>query len=184
MSLKEIRLPGVHNLENVLAALSFGFLYGIPASVMARVVGAFKGVEHRLEIFAQKRGITFINDSKATNPEATIKAIEAMDGPTILIAGGMDKGSDFSPLIDTFSPFVKHLCLYGETREIFKKTAQARGYPHVSTHEDLGEALAKALEFAGEGDRILLSPACASWDMYDNFEVRGRHFKNLVNELV
>ncbi len=143
----------------------------------------FKGVEHRLEVFTTRRGITFINDSKATNPEATIKALEAMDGPTVLIAGGMDKGSDFTPVIEKFSPWVTHLCLYGETKEIFKDTAESMGYRAVSLHEDLKEALSRGLEVAREGDRILLSPACASWDMYENFEARGRHFKNLVNEL-
>ncbi|MBN2261025.1 MAG: UDP-N-acetylmuramoyl-L-alanine--D-glutamate ligase [Clostridiales bacterium] len=183
MDLEEIFIPGLHNVENVLAAVSMAFLSGIPVTHIRRSVMDFKGVEHRLEIFKKKFGRVFINDSKATNPDATIKAIESMNQPTVLIAGGMDKGSDFNQMIQTFSKNIKYMVLYGETKYIIADTSMKNGFSRIKIVENLEEAVAEAINVSEDGYAILLSPACASWDMYPNFEVRGSHFKEIVEKL-
>jgi UDP-N-acetylmuramoylalanine--D-glutamate ligase len=179
----DIGIPGEHNVENILAAISIAYLAGIPIDTIARVVKAFKGVEHRLEIFEEKMGRVFINDSKATNPDATIKAIESMSAPTVLLAGGMDKGSDFTEMIRRFKPHIRHMVVYGETKMILEETAVREGFEEITVVDNLDQAVTKAMSLSGGGYTILLSPACASWDMYPNFEVRGRHFKEIVEKL-
>lgn len=183
MDKKDIGIPGEHNVENILAAISIAYLAGIDVESIANTVKAFKGVEHRLEIFSEKLGRIFINDSKATNPDATIKAIESMNAPTVLLAGGMDKGSDFSEMIRLFDPCIRHMVVYGETKYILRDTAVKEGFSNITVVDNLEEAVAESMRLSGEGYSILLSPACASWDMYPNFEVRGRHFKEIVEKL-
>lgn len=183
METSDIYIPGSHNVENVLAAVSIAFLADIPIEIIKKVIKNFKGVEHRLEIFEEKFGRIFINDSKATNPDATIKAIESMSRPTVLIAGGMDKGSDFTEMIQTFGKNIKYMVLYGETKNIIEKVAIKNGFESTTIVNDLEEAVKTAMDVSKEGYNVLLSPACASWDMYANFEVRGKHFKEIIEKL-
>lgn len=183
MSIDDIRIPGMHNLENALAATAMTFVMGVDPKIIKETLMTFQGVEHRIEHVATINGITFINDSKATNTDAAIKAIEAIKGPIILLAGGMDKGSDFEDFIQAFNNKVKKLFVYGETAEKIYDTAKKLGYSDVNIVKNLQEAVLDAYNIAEDGDTILLSPACASWDMYKNFEERGNHFKKILEEL-
>ncbi|MCK8061319.1 MULTISPECIES: UDP-N-acetylmuramoyl-L-alanine--D-glutamate ligase [unclassified Fusibacter] len=178
----EIFIKGSHNVENALAVIAICDLAGIDAAVMAAVLKEFKGVEHRNEFVAEVNGIRYFNDSKATNPEASIPAIKSMDRPTILIAGGMDKGSDYSGWISYFQN-VRHVVLFGETKNDIKEALIRSGFTEVSVVDTLEAAVQAASGIATSGDAVLLSPACASWDMYKNFEVRGDEFKQFVYAL-
>jgi len=180
---EEIGIPGVHNLENALAAVAMTAVMGISPEDMASTLRTFTGVEHRLEFVKELDGIRFINDSKATNPEAAIKAIEAMNRPTLLIAGGMDKGSDFGSYFDSFGDKIKALLVLGETAEKLIQTAEWKGFKPVFRVSTIEEAVKKAYEMAKPGWNVLLSPACASWDMFKDFEERGRVFKEAVHNL-
>ncbi|WP_026476371.1 UDP-N-acetylmuramoyl-L-alanine--D-glutamate ligase [Alkaliphilus transvaalensis] len=183
LPIEEIKIPGNHNLENALAATAMAYLMGVKVETIAETLKNFGGVEHRTEFVDEINGISFINDSKGTNPDASIKAIEAIKAPIILLAGGMDKGSDFREFIETFKGKVREMVVYGETANKIYETAHSLGFMDVRKVKDLEEAVKAAYEVAVEGDTILLSPACASWDMYPNFEERGRHFKNIVNNI-
>lgn len=180
---EEIGIPGSHNLENALAAALAAGLSGVEAEVIANVLKEFPGVEHRIERVDTINGITFYNDSKGTNPKSSIKAIEAMQGPTILIAGGMDKKSSFHELIDAFGSKVKELVLLGETADIIANTAKEKGFTNLHMTNSLQEAVEKAYELASPGYQVLLSPACASWDMFRDFEERGELFKAAVKAI-
>lgn len=184
MSQDEIPLLGSHNLENVLACVAIGLLGGVDPSIIRQSVMDFKGVEHRIEFVRKVRGVTYLNDSKATNPDSSIKAVEAVETPIILIAGGMDKQSDFTGLFQAFQGKVKELILLGETRFIIEKKAKEMGFSQITKVENMREAVETAAALAKEGDTVLLSPACASWDMYPNFEVRGKDFKTHVNNIL
>jgi len=179
----EIKIPGAHNLENSLAAAAAALTAGAQPETIARVLRWFPGVEHRLELVAEINGAVYINDSKGTNPESTIKALEALPGPVVLLAGGYDKGVDFSNLAACFPNHVSHLILLGETREKMAKAAENAGLREISLVGSLQEAVELAYSIAGPGDTVLLSPACASWDMFPNYEERGRLFKQLVSRL-
>lgn len=183
MPVDEIFIPGPHNLENVLAAVAVAYHAGIEPSVIRSTIRDFKGIAHRVEFVKTHRGVTYFNDSKGTNPDSSIKAVEAMKQPTYLIAGGMDKGSEFDELIQTFGDKVIELVVYGETANILRETAFRNGFEAVSVVKDLEEAVRHCADKAQDGQTVLLSPACASWDMYPSFEVRGDHFKSLVNAL-
>ncbi|MBP9500195.1 MAG: UDP-N-acetylmuramoyl-L-alanine--D-glutamate ligase [Acetoanaerobium sp.] len=183
MDVKDILLLGQHNLENVLAAVSISVLAGIDKSIIKQEVMNFRGVEHRLELVRTYNDVNYINDSKATNPDSSIKALEAMNTPVVLIAGGMDKQSDYSSFIDSCIPKVKHLILLGETKDVIEKTAISKGLVNITKVEDMKQAVNVAFLNAKEGDTVLLSPACASWDMYESFEHRGKDFKNCVLSL-
>lgn len=176
----EVALPGPHNLENALAATTIAFFTGVSQQVIEKTLKSFIGVEHRIEYVDTINGIRFINDSKATNPDSAIKAVEAMETDTILIAGGMDKGSEFAELINTFNGKIKAMVVLGETANKIKKTAEENGFNDTIIKENLEESVLQAFEIAETGDTILLSPACASWDMYPNYEIRGQHFKDCV----
>jgi UDP-N-acetylmuramoylalanine--D-glutamate ligase len=178
----DIFIPGPHNLENVLAAVGLTYFAGIDPSVIMQAVRDFKGVEHRVEFVDVVEGITFYNDSKGTNPDATIQAVRAMNKPTVLIAGGMDKGSDFNELMEAFGPEIKHMVLLGETKDIIEETANKHGFTAITKVGTMAEAVAKSFELAKEGYNVLLSPACASWDMYESYEIRGDEFKSLVRQ--
>lgn len=179
----EVLLPGRHNLENILAAVAISFVAGIKVEVIAQTLRSFKGVAHRLENVGIYRGITFINDSKGTNTGATIKALEAFPQKVILIAGGKDKGSNFEELTSYIKRNVKHLLLLGETKELIAQAVKKVGFNDFTLVKDIKEAVSKAYQLSTEGDLVLLSPACASWDMFDSYEERGNEFKRLVKVL-
>ena len=179
----EIFIPGSHNLENALAAAGIAYFAGIEPEVIASVLKSFQGVEHRIEFVREINNVYFYNDSKGTNPDASIKAVEAMTRPTVLIAGGMDKGSTFDELIEAFGGRIAKLIVLGETAAFIEETAHKLGFDNVSRVATMDEAVVLAAACVPEGGAVLLSPACASWDMYENFERRGEHFKRCVNEL-
>lgn len=179
----ELQIPGTHNLENALAAAAVAYFGGIDREVIARVLRTFAGVEHRIETCGEVNGVRFVNDSKGTNPDAAIKAIEAMKENIILIAGGYDKGSTYDEFIGAFGSSVKKLILLGATAPKIRETAEKMGFTDIIMAEDMEDCVIKAYESAVPGDVVLLSPACASWDMYDNFEQRGDHFKSCVKDL-
>ena len=179
----ELNLPGRHNHENVMAAAAMALAYGVPHEVIRKVVCAFKAVEHRIEFVTEKNGVVYYNDSKGTNPDAAIKGIQAMDRPTLLIGGGYDKGSSYSEWIQAFDGKVKYLVLIGQTREKIAAEAKALGFTDIVFADSLAEAVQFCADHAKKGDAVLLSPACASWGMFPNYEVRGRMFKELVNNL-
>ncbi|HTP03822.1 MAG TPA: UDP-N-acetylmuramoyl-L-alanine--D-glutamate ligase [Nitrospirota bacterium] len=177
----EIKIKGVHNLENALAAVAVSLCIGADSKGVADVLREFPGLEHRLEFVREKDGITYINDSKGTNVGAVVKSVEGFTQPVILIAGGLDKGSDFGPLHDLFKKKVKLLILIGKAAV---KMAQALGTATETVFATtLQDAVMLASERARSGDVVLLSPACASFDMFRDFEDRGRQFKEAVNSL-
>jgi len=180
---EEIFIHGSHNLENALAATGLAYYSGIAPEIIRKGLQEFKGVEHRFELVDEFMGIRFYNDSKGTNPDASIKAIESITGPTILIAGGMDKGSEFESFVEAFEDKVKSLVLIGETADKIKNTAFKLGFKNVTITDVMENAVKIAYDQAQEGYNILLSPACASWDMYPSYEIRGQHFKTCVNSL-
>ena len=179
----ELQILGTHNHENVMAACAMAAVYGVPVDVIRESVKAFKGVEHRIEYVTEKKGVTYYNDSKGTNPDAAIKGIQAMSRPTLLIGGGYDKGSDYTEWIQSFDGKVKYLVLLGVTKEKIAETARKCGFDNIIMTESLEEAVKVCAENAESGDAVLLSPACASWDMFPSYEVRGRRFKELVRNL-
>lgn len=180
MEVSDIFILGNHNLENVLAAVSISYLAGIKPEIISKAVSEFRGVEHRVEYVGNILGVDCFNDSKGTNPEASIVAVTSMKKPTILIAGGQNKGSEFDEFVKTFDNNLKLLVLLGETKYIIKETAERYGFTRIVLVNDMDEAVDVSFKNLSVGDALLLSPACASWDMYDSFEVRGNHFKNLV----
>lgn len=180
---KELQIPGAHNLENALAAVCLASVMGIEAEAIAETLRTFPGVEHRIEFVREVGGVRYINDSKGTNPDAAIKAIEAMERPTILLLGGYDKHSEFDGLFRAFTPQIVGAVLLGETREKLKKAADEAGFTSYLLADTFEEAVEKATGIAKEGYNVLLSPACASWDMFKDFEERGRVFKKIVSQL-
>ncbi len=183
LSTKELHLPGRHNHENVMAAAAMALAYGVPAEVISSTAKSFLAVEHRIEYVTEKHGVVYYNDSKGTNPDAAIKGIQAMDRPTLLIGGGYDKDSSYTEWIESFDGKVKYLVLIGQTKEKIAKAARDCGFTDIIMAESLEEAVQICADKAESGDAVLLSPACASWGMFPNYEVRGRRFKELVNQL-
>lgn len=179
----QLSIPGSHNVENALAAAAISYFAGVDRAVIGETLRSFRGVEHRLEFVEIVDGIRFVNDSKGTNPDSSIKAVEAMKSGIILIAGGYDKGSDFDDLINSFNGKVKAMVLLGKTAYKIKETAEKLGFENIKMAKDMDEAVNIAYGLASPGDTVLLSPACASWDMYTCFEQRGEHFKTLVHKL-
>lgn len=179
----DIFIPGNHNIENSLAASLMAYCLGVKPSIIEKTLSEFRGVEHRIEYVCTIDKVDYYNDSKGTNPESSIKAIEAMKKPTVLIAGGYDKGSEFDEFIKAFNGKVKVLILIGETSDKIEKEAKKQGFVNVKKTGDLEEAVFKAKEVSKNGDVVLLSPACASWDMFKNFEDRGTAFKNIVHKI-
>ncbi len=177
----EIKIPGVHNLENAMAAAALARCYGIPESVIRDTLKTFAGVEHRIEFVREYEGVRYINDSKGTNPDATEKAAAAMDRPTVLILGGYDKHNSFKSLFEGFGPHIKAVVAIGETQKKIVEDAKKAGFDSVLTAKGFEEAVEKARSLAQDGWNVLLSPACASYDMFKDFEHRGRVFKNIVN---
>jgi UDP-N-acetylmuramoylalanine--D-glutamate ligase len=191
VSVRELGIPGSHNAENALAATAVAISAGVPILAIAKVLREFQGVEHRLERFATYNGVTFYNDSKATNPAATVKSVEALNRPVILIAGGLDRGSDYMELLPVFRHRIKGVVALGQTRYKIKHVAELAGLSRLKTvdtannaQDAIGEAARAAYHMAEPGDIVLLSPACASWDMFSSYEERGRMFKESVHNLV
>lgn len=182
-SVRELHLPGRHNHENVMAAAAMALAYGVPFEIIRRTVLNFQAVEHRIEYVTEKHGVVYYNDSKGTNPDAAIKGIQAMDRPTLLIGGGYDKGSTYTEWIQSFDGKVKYLVLIGETKEKIAMEARRCGFEQILFADTLEEAVQICAQRAQSGDAVLLSPACASWGMFPNYEVRGKRFKELVNQL-
>lgn len=179
----ECRLKGVCNAENIMAALGLVLALGIRPARVKQTVTDFKPVPHRLEFIAEKGGVDWYNDSKATNPESAIQGISAMEKPTVLIGGGYDKDADYDSWTKCFPGRVKELVLIGETAEAIEKSANKNGFDAVRRADSFAEALAYCRERAQAGDAVLLSPACASWGMFKNYEERGDRFREFVNSL-
>ena len=181
--LAQFKLRGAHNVENVLAACGAAFFAGVAPAAMAEVLAGFKAVEHRIEWVREKDGIVYYNDSKATNPESTIKALEAFSEQLLLIAGGYDKHTDLAPMMQLLAEKETVLILLGEATQRFFAAAQDMGVKQIYCVKDMKEAVSLAREKAKPGQAVLLSPACASYDMYSGYEERGRDYKSLVNAL-
>ena len=179
----ELNILGEHNYENVMAACAMAVSVGVPMEAIREVLRRFQAVEHRIEYVTEKRGVRFYNDSKGTNPDAAIKAIKAMNRPTYLIGGGYDKQSEYDEWIESFDGKVKELVLIGQTAEKIQECAHQHGFMNTNIFETFEEAIHYCYEKSVSGDAVLLSPACASWGMFPNYEVRGRIFKEIVNSL-
>ncbi len=182
-STKDLKLPGRHNHENVMAAIAMAMAYGVSLEEIVCVVKRFTAVEHRIEYVAEIDGVVYYNDSKGTNPDAAIKGIQAMDRPTLLIGGGYDKDSSYDEWIQAFDGKVRYLVLIGQTREKIAEAARKNGFYDIVFKDTLEEAVAFCASHAQKGDAVLLSPACASWGMFPNYEVRGNVFKEQVHVL-
>ena len=183
LSLKDIKLLGTHNVENVLAAVAMTYFFGVPVETIERVCREFKGVEHRIEYVRTVNGVAYYNDSKGTNPDAAVKGIKAMTTTTLLIGGGYDKGVAFDEWIDAFDAKVRYLVLMGKTADAIELCAKQHGFYSVIRVDTLEEAVEFCYRNAKPGDAVLLSPACASWDMFDSYEQRGNLFKQYVRNL-
>lgn len=183
LDVKDLKIPGVHNIKNVMAAIIIAKLFGIDSYTIKRSISSFTGVEHRIEFVRELNGVKYYNDSKGTNPDSTEVAIAAMDGYVILIAGGYDKNSNFDNLIEKSKDKLKTVILLGETADKISNSCKKSDVEFYIV-KDLNKAVELAKKLAVKGEDVLLSPACASWDMYSNYEARGRHFKDLVRELV
>lgn len=180
---EEMRIIGQHNYENAMAAAAIAWAMGIDVEVIRKTLREFKAVEHRIEYVTEKHGVVYYNDSKGTNPDAAIKAVQAMNRPTVLIAGGYDKQSEYDEWIETFGNTIKHMVLLGETAPKIADCARKHGFTHIEFVDCMEEAVKAAAAKACPGDAVLLSPACASWGMFLNYEVRGRVFKDCVYAL-
>lgn len=181
---EELQIPGAHNLENALAAVAVSMAVGVGASAAAQALRSFMGVEHRIEFVVELGGVRFINDSKGTNPDSTIKAVQAMKRPTVLIMGGSNKNSDYVPVFEAFNGRIKAVVALGVTASQILRDAKSTGYTAIHHCEgSFKEAVEMALGLSQSGDNVLLSPACASYDMFNNFEERGRAFKSIVHSL-
>ena len=181
MPVSELPQPALCQLENILAALAIADRTGVPTSAMRKTLSRFKGLEHRLEFVRTYHGIDFINDSKGTNTGALEKSLKGFDRPVVLIIGGQDKGGDFQALKTLFKQKVRHMILIGEAKQKIRHVLNGS-----FTYEDAGsmqEAVSLASARANEGDVVLLSPGCASFDMFRDYEDRGRQFKEIVNQL-
>ncbi len=183
MNIHDMKLVGVCNVENVMAAMAIATACGVPMGEILSVIRAFSPVEHRIEFVATKGGVDYYNDSKGTNPDAAIQGIKAMDRPTVLIGGGYDKQSSYDEWIEAFDGKVKCLVLIGQTREKIADCARRHGLENIVLADTFEEAFFACTEQAKPGDAVLLSPACASWGMFPNYEVRGRMFKEMVNQM-
>ena len=180
----DLRIIGDHNVENVLAAAAIAYFAGIDPEVIAGVVKEFPGVEHRIEFCGRVDDVDYYNDSKGTNVDAAVIAIKALKEGIILIAGGDGKGQEFDGLADHFDGAVEALILLGRDAPIIEEAARKAGFTNIYNCKDMPDCVRTAAGIARPGEKVLLSPACASWDMYANFEQRGRHFKQCINEML
>ena len=183
LNVHEIKLVGICNVENVMAAIAISLSMKVPMDIILETVRGFKAVEHRIEFVAAKNGVDYYNDSKGTNPDAAIQGIRAMTKPTVLIGGGYDKQSEYDEWIEAFEGKVKALVLIGQTREKIAECAKRHGVKKIVLADTFAEAFAICVDTAEPGDAVLLSPACASWGMFPNYEARGKLFKELVEKI-
>ena len=179
----ELKIIGLHNMENAMAAIAMAYVYGVPMDSILNSVREFVAVEHRIEFVEEISGVRYYNDSKGTNVDAAIKAIQAMDRRTLLIGGGYDKGSEYDEWIEAFDGKVKKLVLIGQTREKIAECAKKHDFNDIVFAESLEEAVKICADNSSDGEAVLLSPACASWGMFDNYEQRGTLFKEYVRGL-
>ncbi|MDY4692978.1 MAG: UDP-N-acetylmuramoyl-L-alanine--D-glutamate ligase [Blautia sp.] len=179
----DLKLLGTHNYENVMAAVAMAYYAGVSIESIRKSICQFTAVEHRIEYVTEKNGVAYYNDSKGTNPDAAIKGIQAMNRPTLLIGGGFDKQSNYDEWIESFDGKVRYLVLIGQTKEKIKAAAEKHGFYNIILCENLKEAVKVCAEKAEPGDAVLLSPACASWGQFDNYEQRGEMFKEYVRSL-
>ncbi|MGN0673570.1 MAG: UDP-N-acetylmuramoyl-L-alanine--D-glutamate ligase [Anaerovoracaceae bacterium] len=179
----ELKIIGDHNVENALAAAAICYYYGIEPGIIGDAIRAFAGVEHRIEFTEEIDGVSYYNDSKGTNVDAAVIALKALKDRIILIAGGDGKAQDFTELAEALEGRVKALVLLGRDAHIIEDAARKAGFTEIYNEADMEGCVSRASELASEGDKVLLSPACASWDMYPSYEVRGRHFKDCVRNL-
>ncbi|RKZ24826.1 UDP-N-acetylmuramoyl-L-alanine--D-glutamate ligase [bacterium] len=183
LNVEKLGIPGPHNLNNALAAVAMTIPFDVSAKILGRTLREFKGIEHRLERFFEHRGIVFVNDSKATNPDSLKYALLSFERPIVLIAGGYDKGADFSGLRDIFSKRVKAAVFTGDTGE--RMAAQLCDVvDFCAVIWEFEKGVRRAVSLAAEGDVLLLSPGCASFDQFKNFEHRGRFFKEIVQKII
>ncbi len=183
LRLDELKLIGNHNYENVMAAMAVGYYMEVPFVEIVEACKEFKGLEHRIEFVREKNGVKYYNDSKGTNPDAAIKAIDAMNGKILLIAGGRDKGIDYGDFIIKVKEKVRYMILIGEAKKIIANKARSLNYNNVIFADTLDEAVDIANSYSNVGDNVLLSPACSSLDMFKNYEERGEKFKEKVMSL-
>ncbi|MCL2334488.1 MAG: UDP-N-acetylmuramoyl-L-alanine--D-glutamate ligase [Endomicrobia bacterium] len=176
----KINIPGMHNIENILAASAASFCAGVKPAVIERVISSYKGVEHRIEFTRSIDGADYYNDSKSTNVDSTRVALEAFKGNILLIMGGLDKGAPYTPLANLVRERVKKIFLIGSASDKIKRDLAGADFVDSG---DIEKAVKDAHQSANEGDTVLLSPACASFDQFKNFEERGKVFKELVNKL-
>jgi len=179
----EMNIIGRHNYENAMAAIAAGIALGVPMERIREALHSFVAVAHRIEYTATKGGVVYYNDSKGTNPDASIQAVRAMDRPTILIGGGYDKGSVYEEWIREFPGKVRKLLLMGQTADKIEATARSMGFDEIERVSSMQEAVERAHALAEPGEAVLLSPCCASWGMFKNYEERGDLFKALVRAL-
>ncbi len=183
---EEIRIPGPHNLENALGAVCCAAVMGVPVPVIRHSLRTFKGVEHRIESVRVLDGVEYFNDSKGTNVDSTLKAVETMTRPTVIILGGYDKKTSFDPLsreMKARQDIIREAVLIGETANQIEESLRAAGYDQILRADSLRDAVETARQIAEDGWNVLLSPACASFDMFKDYEERGRIFKQIVMEL-
>ncbi len=183
MNIHDMNLVGMCNVENVMAAIAISRAMDMPMEMILNTIREFKAVEHRIEFVATKNGVDYYNDSKGTNPDAAIQGIRAMSKPTVLIGGGYDKQSEYDEWIEAFEGKVKAFVLIGQTREKIAECARKHGISNIILADTFEEAFAICVKQAQPGDAVLLSPACASWGMFPNYEVRGKMFKELVGKI-
>ena len=179
----DLKLLGKHNFQNVMAAAAMAYYAGVSVESIRKSICEFTAVEHRIEYVTEKNGVVYYNDSKGTNPDAAIKGIQAMNRPTWLIGGGYDKGSSYDEWLNSFDGKVRSLVLIGQTKEKIREAAERLGVCSCILCEDLQEAVKICAEKAQPGEAVLLSPACASWGQFDNYEQRGDCFKEYVKNL-
>lgn len=179
----ELHILGGHNHENAMAAIAITHRMGVPTEIIRQTLLSFHAVEHRIEFVEEIDGVAYYNDSKGTNPDAAIKGIRAMKRPTHLIGGGYDKGSSYDEWIEAFDGKVKTLVLLGVTAPKIARCARSHGFEDIVLVDSLEEAVKVCADRAEPGDAVLLSPACASWGMFDNYEQRGRMFKEYVRAM-
>lgn len=183
LNIHELHLVGICNVENVMAAIGISLAMQVPMDIILDTVKNFRAVEHRIEFVDTKNGVDYYNDSKGTNPDAAIQGIRAMTKPTVLIGGGYDKKNEYDEWIEAFDGKVKAFVLIGQTKEKIAECARKHGVENIILADTFEEAFNICVEWAEPGDAVLLSPACASWGMFPNYEVRGRIFKEMVNQV-
>ena len=183
MNVSEMKLVGIHNAENVMAAIAIVEAMNIPREVYIDVIKHFDSIEHRIEYVDTINGVIYYNDSKGTNTDASKKALEAMTKKTVLIAGGYDKGLEYDDWVGAFGDKIKCLVLLGKTKEKIAKAARNKGFDNIIMVDSLKEAVEVSADNAKEGEVVLLSPACASWDMFKSYEERGKLFKEYIKSL-